>query len=120
MPNVKITQLTPQGQTDVTGDDVLPIVDAPGGGVPVTKKVTISDLLTQAPVQSVAGKQGALTLSSQDLTDGANLGLIQSVNGQTGAVSLASGNLSNSTDIALLSNLGTHSDFVTQFNLSLQ
>jgi len=64
MADKKISQLT--DLTDPAADDVLPIVDV--SGTPVTKKVAVSSLMSQAPVQSVAGKTDIVTLSSSDVT----------------------------------------------------
>jgi hypothetical protein len=86
MPNKKITDLgdlaTPAGA------DILPIVDDVAGNA-TTKKVTATNLMTLAPVQSVAGQTGTVTISAGDLTDGnfdgeAILGFDASINDQTG------------------------------------
>ena len=67
MANKKITALPALGATPAT-DDVLPIVDV--SGTATTKKVTVANLVAAAPVQSVAGKTGAVTVDAGDLTDG--------------------------------------------------
>jgi hypothetical protein len=46
---------------------VLPIVDDTTG-TPTTKKISVSNLMAQAPVQSVAGRDGAVTLSNTDIS----------------------------------------------------
>jgi hypothetical protein len=86
MANKKITDLS--DLPSPAGADVLPIVDDVSGS-PVTKKVTASNLMSLAPVQSVAGKTGAVTVDAGDLTDGnfdgtAISGFDASINEQTG------------------------------------
>ena len=84
--NKKITELT--DLPSPAGADVLAIVDDVVG-TPTTKKVTATNLMTLAPVQSVAGQTGTVTVSAGDLTDGnfdgeAILGFDASINDQTG------------------------------------
>ena len=67
MANVKISQLT--DLPTPAGADILPIVDDVSG-TPTTKKVTATNLMSLAPVQSVAGKTGTVTVDAGDLTDG--------------------------------------------------
>ena len=86
MANRKITDLS--DLPSPIGADVLPIVDDVSGS-PVTKKVTASNLMSLAPVQSVAGKTGVVTVDAGDLTDGnfdgtAISGFDASINEQTG------------------------------------
>ena len=86
MANKKITDLS--DLPSPIGADVLPIVDDVSGS-PVTKKVTASNLMSLAPVQSVAGKTGVVTVDAGDLTDGnfdgtAISGFDASINEQTG------------------------------------
>jgi hypothetical protein len=86
MANKKITALPALGATPAT-DDVLPIVDV--SGTATTKKVTVANLVAAAPVQSVAGRTGTVTVDAGDLTDGdfggtAILGFDASINDQTG------------------------------------
>ena len=86
MANKKITDLS--DLPSPIGADVLPIVDDVSGS-PVTKKVTASNLMSLAPVQSVVGKTGAVTVDAGDLTDGnfdgtAISGFDASINEQTG------------------------------------
>jgi hypothetical protein len=68
MPNVKISDLTPTNATPTlaSGDLVAVVVDP--ATTPATKKSTIANLMGQAPVQSVASKTGAVTLSSTDIS----------------------------------------------------
>jgi len=86
MANKKITALPALGATPAT-DDVLPIVDV--SGTATTKKVTVANLVAAAPVQSVAGRTGTVTVDAGDLTDGdfggtAILGFDASINDQAG------------------------------------
>jgi len=86
MANKKITALPALGATPAT-NDVLPIVDV--SGTATTKKVTVANLVAAAPVQSVAGRTGTVTVDAGDLTDGdfggtAILGFDASINDQTG------------------------------------
>ena len=86
MANKKITALPALGTTPAT-DDVLPIVDV--SGTATTKKVTVANLVAAAPVQSVAGRTGTVTVDAGDLTDGdfggtAILGFDATLNDQTG------------------------------------
>ena len=84
--NKKITALPALGATPAT-NDVLPIVDV--SGTATTKKVTVANLVAAAPVQSVAGRTGTVTVDAGDLTDGdfggtAILGFDATLNDQTG------------------------------------
>ena len=86
MANKKITQLT--DLPSPAGADIMAIVDDVAG-TPTTKKVTATNLMTLAPVQSVAGRTGTVTVDAGDLTDGnfdgtAILGFDASINDQTG------------------------------------
>ena len=88
MANKKITALPALGATPAT-DDVLPIVDV--SGTATTKKVTVANLVAAAPVQSVAGRTGTVTVDAGDLTDGdfggtAILGFDATLNDQIGTV----------------------------------
>jgi len=65
MADQKISQLT--AITTIEGGDVLPIVDTSAS---TTKKVSITQLKAEAPVQSVAGKTGAVTLDASDIGSG--------------------------------------------------
>ena len=65
MANKKISDLTALGATPA-GADILPITDV--SGTPTTKKVTVTNLMGAAPVQSVAGRTGAVTLSNTDVS----------------------------------------------------
>ena len=65
MANKKITELTEE--TSPAGADLLALVDDVSG-TPTTKKVTATNLMTLAPVQSVAGRTGTVTLSNTDIS----------------------------------------------------
>ena len=64
MANKKITELT--DLPSPAGADIMAIVDDVSG-TPTTKKVTATNLMTLAPVQSVNGSTGAVTVSGTDL-----------------------------------------------------
>jgi len=113
MADVKITDLS--AITDIENSDVLPIVDITADS---TKKISISQLKLQAPVQSVAGKTGAVTLTTSDisglstalaakqdtLVSGTN---IKTINGNT---VLGSGDITISSSVAWGGITGTLSD----------
>jgi hypothetical protein len=65
MADKKITDLT--AIITIAVDDVLPIVDISDD---ITKKISISQIKAQSPVQSVAGKTGAVVLSASDIGAG--------------------------------------------------
>jgi hypothetical protein len=65
MANKKFTDL--DNLATPVGDDVMAIVDDVAG-TPTTKKVTANNLMTLAPVQSVAGRTGTVTLSNTDVS----------------------------------------------------
>lgn len=65
MPDQKITDLT--AITTIDNSDPLPIVDLTDD---TTKKITIAQIKAQSPVQSVAGKTGAVTLAASDIGAG--------------------------------------------------
>ena len=65
MATKKITELS--NLATPVGADILPIVDDVAG-TPTTKKVTATNLMTLAPVQSVAGRTGTVTLSNTDIS----------------------------------------------------
>jgi hypothetical protein len=87
MADKKITQLTALGATPA-GTDIIPMVDDPGG-TPVTKKVTVTNLMGAAPVQSVNSLTGSVTIDAGNLNDfnfdgNSILGYDASINAQTG------------------------------------
>ena len=63
MANKKITELG--ALASPTGADILAIVD---DADTTTKKVTVSNLMGQAPVQSVAGRTGVVTIANTDVS----------------------------------------------------
>jgi hypothetical protein len=65
MANKKITELT--DLPSPAGADIMAIVDDVSG-TPTTKKVTATNLMSLAPVQSVAGQTGTVTLSNTDIS----------------------------------------------------
>lgn len=66
MANKKITELTEE--TSPQGADLLALVDDVSG-TPTTKKVTVTNLMGQAPVQSVNTATGAVVLDADDIDD---------------------------------------------------
>jgi hypothetical protein len=65
MANKKFTDL--DNLATPVGADVMAIVDDVAG-TPTTKKVTATNLMTLAPVQTVAGRTGTVTLSNTDVS----------------------------------------------------
>jgi len=65
MANKKLTDL--DNLASPAGADILAIVDDVAGTA-TTKKVTATNLMALAPVQSVAGRTGAVTLSNTDIS----------------------------------------------------
>jgi hypothetical protein len=87
MADKKITELTALGATPA-GTDIIPMVDDPGG-TPVTKKVTVTNLMGAAPVQSVNSLTGSVTIDAGNLNDfnfdgNSILGFDASINEQNG------------------------------------
>jgi hypothetical protein len=65
MANKKFTDLN--ATTSLVGTDLIAVTVDPAT-TPVSKKSTISTLMAQAPVQSVAGQTGVVTLSNTDIS----------------------------------------------------
>lgn len=65
MADKKITDLT--AIVTIANDDVLPIVDISDD---ITKKISIAQIKSQSPVQSVAGKTGSVVLDASDIGSG--------------------------------------------------
>ena len=65
MANKKFTDLDPA--SSLTGTDLLAVTLDPSG-TPISRKASITQLMGQAPVQSVAGRTGAVTLSNTDIS----------------------------------------------------
>lgn len=116
--SIKISALPEITASELSVDDVVPIVDLNPGGTPRTKRVDLTALFTKAPVKSVNGKAtGDVSLASTDLTDASTIGRILDINGfSSGNVSLGSSNLTDSADIALHSNLGSVAEFTAEYN----
>jgi len=69
MANKRISSLGLLGGTPAVGD-IIPITDisdTAGSAQGTTKKVTVANLVAAAPVQSVAGRTGTVTLSNRML-----------------------------------------------------
>ena len=86
MANKKISALTALGATPA-GTDILPITDV--SGTATTKKVTVTNLMGAAPVQSVNSSTGSVTIDAGNLNDfnfdgNAILGFDATLNDQTG------------------------------------
>jgi len=64
MANKKISALDPLTTTPAVGD-IIPITDV--SGTPTTKSVTVANLMGASPVQSVAGRTGAVTIANTDV-----------------------------------------------------
>ena len=111
MADQKISQLT--AITTVASTDVLPIVDVSDD---TTKKISISQIAAQSPVQSVNGSTGSVTvqatlvsgtniktINSQSLLGSGNIdisgsGGVTSIEGLDGAITLAAGSNVTITD----------------------
>ena len=65
MANKKISALDALGTTPAVGD-IIPITDV--SGTPTTKSVTVANLMGASPVQSVAGRTGAVTIANTDVS----------------------------------------------------
>ena len=75
MSNAKISSLV--NLSAPVAQDVLPLVDisdtiTSGKATGTTKKVTIANLMSLSPVQSVAGRAGAVTLANTDVSGSAS------------------------------------------------
>jgi hypothetical protein len=67
----------------IANDDVLPIVDT---SVATTKKISITQIAAQAPVQSVAGRTGAVTIAATDIDANVSNTEFGYLNGVTSAI----------------------------------
>ena len=65
MANKKFTDLT--SVSSVGNDDILAVTIDPTG-TPASRKVAVNVLMANAPVQSVAGQTGAVTLANTDIS----------------------------------------------------
>lgn len=91
MANKKLSSLDALGATPAVSDilAITDVSDTTGSAQGTTKKVTVANLVAAAPVQSVAGRTGTVTVDAGDLTDGdfggtAILGFDATLNDQTG------------------------------------
>jgi len=91
MANKKLSSLDALGATPAVGDilAITDVSDTTGSAQGTTKKVTVANLVAAAPVQSVAGRTGTVTVDAGDLTDGdfggtAILGFDATLHDQTG------------------------------------
>jgi hypothetical protein len=118
MANKKISALTALGTTPA-GSDILPITDV--SGTATTKKVTVTNLMAAAPVQSVNSGTGAISIDAGNLSDfnfdgNAILGFAATFNDQTGtsytvqtsdAGKVVTLNNGSATTVTIPDNLGT-------------
>ena len=86
MANVKISALSALGTTPA-GGDVLPITDV--SGTPTTKKVTVTNLMGAAPIQTVAGRTGAVTIANTDVSGLGTAAVLNVGTADTNVVQLA-------------------------------
>ena len=107
MSTKKITELT--NLATPVGADVLPIVDDVAG-TPTTKKVTATNLMSLAPVQSVAGRTGTVTLSNTDIS-GLGTAATQDVGTSNGNIVQLDATGLPAVDGSQLTNLNSASSF---------
>lgn len=127
MANKKISELT--GLTTPASGDFFPVTDisdtiTSGSPSGTTKKVTLTNLMAQAPVQSVAGKSGAVTLANADVSGSASsVSLATDKSALQALINLRATQVSLATDKASLTGLinaratgaqGTLADSATQ------
>ena len=86
MANVKISALSALSTTPA-GGDVLPITDV--SGTPTTKKVTVTNLMGAAPIQTVAGRTGAVTIANTDVSGLGTAAVLNVGTADTNVVQLA-------------------------------
>jgi len=125
--NKKISELT--GLTTPASGDLFPVTDisdtiTSGSPSGTTKRVTLSNLMAQAPVQSVAGKSGAVTLANADVSGSASsVSLATDKSALQALINLRATQVSLATDKASLTGLinaratgaqGTLADSATQ------
>ena len=127
MANKKISELT--GLATPASGDFFPCTDisdtiTSGSPSGTTKRVTLSNLMAQAPVQSVAGKSGVVTLANADVSGSASsVSLATDKSALQGLINLRATQVSLATDKASLTGLinaratgaqGTLADSATQ------
>jgi len=130
MANKKISELT--GLTTPASGDLFPVTDisdtiTSGSSSGTTKRVTLSNLMAQAPVQSVAGKSGVVTLENADVTGSASsVDLATEVTSLTGLINArATGAQGTLADSATqpgdnISTLTNDSNFITSAGSPVQ
>jgi hypothetical protein len=69
MANKKFTDLDPPGANPTLADADIMAVTLDPAGTPVSRKTSISNLMTKAPVQSVNTATGAVVLDADDIDD---------------------------------------------------
>lgn len=127
MANKKISELT--GLTTPEAGDLFPVTDisdtiTSGSPSGTTKRVTLTNLMAQAPVQSVAGKSGVVTLANADVSGSASsVSLATDKSALQALINLRATQVSLATDKASLTGLinaratgaqGTLADSATQ------
>jgi len=117
---IKISELPLIQLSEIDDEDFVPVVDVPPLGTSRTKRMRVVDLFSKAPVKSVAGKTGEITLSSDDLSDGGSLGGIKSINGVNpdadDKVTLAVSDLNGTNLFVSRASLGNISGFTSEYN----
>ena len=109
MANKKISELT--GLTTPASGDLFPVTDisdtiTSGSPSGTTKRVTLSNLMAQAPVQSVAGKTGIVSLANADVSGSASsVSLATDKSALQGLINLRATQVSLATDKATLNGL---------------
>ncbi len=109
MPNKKISELT--GLTTPASGDFFPVTDisdtiTSGSPSGTTKKVTLTNLMAQAPVQSVAGKTGVVSLFNSDVSGSASsISLATDKSALQALINLRATQVSLATDKATLNGL---------------
>ena len=108
MANKRISSLGSLGGTPAVGD-IIPITDisdTAGSAQGTTKKVTVANLVAAAPVQSVAGRTGTVTLSNTDVSGLGTAALLDSGTSNGNVVVLDSTGLP-AVDGSQLTNIAT-------------
>lgn len=109
MANKKISELT--GLTTPASGDLFPVTDisdtiTSGSPSGTTKRVTLSNLMAQAPVQSVAGKTGVVSLANADVSGSASsVSLATDKSALQGLINLRATQVSLASDKATLNGL---------------
>ena len=119
MANKKITALPEL--TSPAGADLLAIVDDVAG-TPTTKKITATNIMGLAPVQSVAGQTGTVTLSNTDISGLGSAATTDSTDYATAAQGAKADSATQPGDLGTSAALdvGTSANNVVQLNGSAQ